>query len=143
MYRKIKILTALILVLILSACISYKPIFDDNLKFKTVGEKTADSDFKLCKSQAEKYLKNYKAKRIGNEVARKALFGGILGGVMGLIFGNTTKSLATGAVSGALFGGVYGGASVMAEDNLKPDEIKQSFITRCLNQKGYNIIGWY
>jgi len=131
------------LILTLISCVAYKPIFDQNKKFIDVGQDVANQDFENCKLQADKYLKQYKAKRIANEASRKALFGSIFGGLMGLVFGNNAKSAISGAVAGGIFGGIYGGVSVASKDNLKPDEIKQRDITRCLNQQGYDIIGWY
>jgi hypothetical protein len=31
----------------------------------------------------------------------------------------------------------------LADDKIKPDEIKKKYITRCLNQKNYEINGLY
>lgn len=131
------------LIFSLVSCVSYKPIFDQNKKFNDVGQNVANQDFENCKIQADNHLKQYKAQRIANEASRKALLGSIFGGLMGLVFGNSFESTISGAIAGGIFGGIYGGASVASEGNLKPDEIKQKHITRCLNQQGYDIIGWY
>jgi hypothetical protein len=127
------------LIIILLSCASYSPIFDKNKKFLDVGKNIANQDFESCKKDAEDYLKEYKIKKVANEARRKAL----VGGLWGLVFGNSTQSIIRGAVSGSIFGALYGGISSLGEDKISPDETKKRFITRCLNQKDYEIIGWY
>jgi hypothetical protein len=139
----IKHFTALFLVAFLFSCVSYKPVFYNNKKFKDVGSIVANQDFENCKIEAEEYLKEYKLKKASNEARRKAVAGGIFGGLWGLVFGNSTKSIIEGTLGGFIFGGLYGGFSSLADDKIKPDEIKKKYITRCLNQKNYEIIGWY
>ena len=131
------------LIITLFSCASYSPIFDKNKKFLDVGKNTANQDFESCKKDAEDYLKEYKMKKVANEARRKALVGGLFGGLWGLVFGNSTQSIIRGVVSGSIFGGLYGGISSFGEDKISPDETKKRFIIRCLNQKDYEIIGWY
>ena len=131
------------LIIILFSCASYSPIFDKNKKFLDVGKNIANQDFESCKKDSEDYLKEYKMKKVANEARRKALVGGLFGGLWGLVFGNSTQSIIRGAVSGSIFGALYGGISSLGEDKISPDETKKKFITRCLNQKDYEIIGWY
>ena len=131
------------LIIILFSCASYSPIFDKNKKFLDVGKNIANQDFQSCKKDAEDYLKEYKMKKVANEARRKALVGGLFGGLWGLVFGNSTQSIIRGVDSGSIIGGHYGGISSLGEDKISPDETKKRFITRCLNQKDYEIIGWY
>jgi len=139
----IKYFLSLTLVVILFSCASYSPIFDKNKKFIDVGEKVANEDFVECKKEAENYLDQYKLKKATNEARRKAIVGGLFGGLFGLVVGNSAQSVVGGAVGGSLFGGLYGGLSSLGEDKIEPDEVKKNYITRCLNRKEYEIIGWY
>jgi len=143
MQRILKNIIVILSLLALVSCISYKPIFDENQKFLKVGKKTAYDDFEICYDKANKYLDDYKSKRIINEVSRKAIFGSILGGISGIIFGNSARSLIKGAVAGGVVGGAYGVFSSASKGTLTNDELKQKLITQCLNQNGYEIIGWY
>ena len=143
MIANFKYLLSFFLIIILLSCASYSPIFDKNKKFLDVGKNIANQDFESCKKDAEDYLKEYKIKKVANEARRKALVGGLFGGLWGLVFGNSTQSIIRGAVSGSIFGALYGGISSLGEDKISPDETKKRFITRCLNQKDYEIIGWY
>jgi len=63
--------------------------------------------------------------------------------ISGIIFGNSARSLIKGVVAGGVMGGAYGGLSSASKGTLTNDELKQKLITQCLNQNGYEIIGWY
>jgi len=143
MISTIKYFLSLLLVVILFSCASYSPIFDNNKKFTDVGAKVANKDFVECKKEAENYLDQYKLKKATNEARRKAIVGGLFGGLWGLVFGNSAQSIIGGVVGGSIFGGLYGGLSSLGDDKINPDEVKKNYITRCLNRKEYEIIGWY
>jgi hypothetical protein len=140
MVATVKYSISLLLVMMLFACASYSPIFYQNKKFLDAGPVVADQDFQNCKIEAENYLKEYKSKGAWKEARRKALIGSIVGAAL---MGSSTETFVGGALVGSLAGGVAGGFSHVGNDKVKPDEIKNNYISRCLNQKGYDIIGWY
>lgn len=127
--------------LVLSSC-SYSPILDPHGKYAEVGKAQADEDIASCKKEADDYLDQFKAERAARETGRKAVIGGVVGAGSGLLFGGTLKSTGVGTAIGAGVGAAIGGLSVLGEDNVTPDEMKQRYMTRCLNNKGYSIIGW-
>jgi len=128
--------------LALISCSSYRPIFEQNSKFMEVGEDKANEDFKLCKKAAEDYLDKYKAERAAKEAGRKAVIGGVIGTATGAIWGRGLKSALSGSLIGAGVGAAIGGLSVLGEDKVSPDKMKQRYIINCLGQKGYSVIGW-
>jgi len=134
---------SLLTIFLLASCISYKPVFDQNNKFISVGKEQANRDFLECKRKADIYLEDYKARRAFNESGRNMVKGGIIGGFYGLLTGKNLKYALTGASVGALMGGIYGGLSVIGEDKINPDQIKKNYITNCLNNQQYQILGWY
>jgi len=138
----IKSFIAIITSLSLVSCISYRPIFEPNEKYKTVGEVQAGKDADACMKEADEYLKASKKRRMAKEGARGAGFGAIIGGIFGFLFGGNVKGLATGVAAGAGVGAVSGAGGVAAEDNLKPDQIKQRYTLNCLGKQGYQVIGW-
>jgi len=140
MIANFKYLLSFFLVIILFSCASYSPIFYQNKKFLDAGPVVADQDFQNCKIEAENYLKEYKSKGAWKEARRKALIGSIVGAAL---MGSSTETFVGGALVGSLAGAVAGGFSHVGNDKVKPDEIKNNYITRCLNQKEYEIIGWY
>ncbi len=137
--KKFVILSAVFSIL---ACSSYRPILDPNSKYLESGEAQADEDISQCKVEAEDYLDKFKAERAAREAGRKAIVGGIIGAGTGLIMGGSGKSALLGAAIGAGAGAMIAGISVYGEDKVKPDHIKQTYITNCLSRKGYSVIGW-
>jgi ABC-type dipeptide/oligopeptide/nickel transport system permease subunit len=136
-----KILLILLLIFYSFSC-SYRPIFDQNEKYLNAGEKKAQNDFEICKKSAEKYLNQYKAERAAKEAGRKAAIGGIIGATTSLIFGKGIKSTLVGTLIGVGAGASIGAIGVIGEDKIKPDEMKQRYVSSCLAQKGYSIMGW-
>jgi hypothetical protein len=136
-----KLLILTIITLSISSC-SYRPILDHNDKYNAVGEEKADADIKVCKKEAADYLDKYKAERVAKEAGRKAIIGSVIGTAAGLIWGGGIRSVLGGAAIGAGAGGVIGGLSEAGKGQVSPDEIKQRYMTNCLNGKGYSVIGW-
>jgi hypothetical protein len=126
----------------LISCSSYRPIFDENERYISVGEEKAESDFKICKKRGDEFLDKYKAERAAKEAGRKAVIGGVVGALSGAIWGKNMKSTLIGSAIGAGAGAALGGLSVLGEDKIKPDEMKQKYIVNCLASKGYSVAGW-
>jgi hypothetical protein len=126
----------------LLSCASYDPILNQNEKYLRAGKEQADQDIKLCKKAANEYLDQYKAKRAAKEAGRKAIIGGVVGAASGAIWGRSLKSAAIGTAIGAGVGAAIGGLSVAGEDKVKPDKIKQRYVSSCLGKEGYEVLGW-
>ena len=120
---------------------SYRPIFAPNTKFEKVGAEKANQDFENCNDKAEKYLAASKKRRAAKEGVRGAGIGAIFGAIFGLFTGDVS-GVAKSAAIGAGVGATARGGSVLAEDKLKPGEIKQRYVSRCLSRQGYEILGW-
>ena len=125
----------------LTSC-SYKPIFYQNQTYVQNGKDAAEAESKRCSTEADEYLKQFKARRAAKEAGRKAVVGGVIGTATGAIFGRTMKSTLVGTAIGAGVGAAMGTLSVAGEDKVKPDQMKQRYVTNCLNQKGYEVLGW-
>lgn len=135
-----KILTFL-LILSLASC-SYRPILDPHGKYLEVGEEQADADIDECKKEADAYFDKIKMERAGKEAVRKGVIWTVLGTALGFFIGGNTSSTLTGAAFGAGGGAAVGGLSVLGEDKVTPDQLKQNYMTRCLAEKGYVVLGW-
>ncbi|ODN42034.1 cell envelope biogenesis protein OmpA [Piscirickettsia litoralis] len=112
-----------------------------NAKYKRVGKVVAQKDIDLCTQEANEYLKSSKAKQVlkgaGSGAAVGAAGGAAVGVVGGLIsggWGSLLGSTAVGAGVGAAAGGTAAGIS--------PDQLKQRYISKCLTDKGYEVLGW-
>ncbi|MFT5703049.1 MAG: putative membrane protein [Rickettsiales bacterium] len=131
-----------LIILSIASCISYRPIFNPNDKYNEAGNIQANKEADICMEEADQYLKDLKSRRALKEGVRSAGWGSFIGGIFGFIFGGNVSGLVTGVAVGAGFGAASGAGGVLAEDNLKPDQLKQRYVTSCLNKKGYNILGW-
>ncbi|NBV05884.1 MAG: cell envelope biogenesis protein OmpA [Proteobacteria bacterium] len=138
----LKILTIFFTIISLASCSSYKPILYQNQTYLENGKEVADKEVERCNSEAKEYLKQFKARRAAKEAGRNAVIGGVIGTASGAIFGRTLKSTLIGTAIGAGFGAAMGALSVAGEDKVKPDQMKQRFVARCLSQKGYEVLGW-
>jgi len=125
----------------LMAC-SYKPILDPRGRHLEVGEKQADADIEICQKEADDFFDKIKMERAGKEAVRKGVIGTFFGAIIGFLSGGNGRSALGGSLIGAGVGAAVGGLSVLGEGKVKPDEMKQRYMTRCLAQKGYSVVGW-
>lgn len=118
---------------ILSSCAS-QPVLYPNSKLKKVGKERGQHDIEICTAEAEEYLENGKGKKIAKGAGAGAVIGGAMGAVAGIFAGDLGRGAFQGAAIGAAGGGTAGA--------LSPDEIKRSYVNQCLEEKGYQILGW-
>ncbi len=128
--------------LLLSSCASYRPVLDENSKYKKVGEARAERDIDMCLSKADSYLEKHKSGRMKNAAIRGAGQGAVIGGVVGLLSGGRGDTALGGAVLGAGVGAAGGALGESTKDKWKPDELKQRYVQSCLARKNYAVIGW-
>lgn len=131
----------LIIICFLSSCASFRPVLNDNEQYRRVGDLKAEQDIDSCIAAADVYLEKHKAERLKNQVGRQALGGAIVGGIFGALTGDTRSALA-GAAAGGIVGAGGGYLDEKSKDNFKPDELKQAYIAKCLQEKKYEILGW-
>jgi len=113
---------------------SSAPKLYPNKRYQAAGKAGAEKDINKCTTKADAFLESSKGKQILKGAGKGSIFGAILGGVTGLLTGDVVQGLASGAV--------IGGAAGATGEAISPERLKQSFITRCLQKKGYEIIGW-
>ena len=119
--------------LLLSSC-SSRPVLYPNSKFKTVGKKRAKHDVNKCINSAGQFLESPKGKKILKSAGKGSILGAATGAIFGLFTGDIIRSLTTGAAMGATAGGV--GAAI------SPDQLKRSYVNKCLQKQKYEIVGW-
>ena len=105
-----------------------------NSTLKSVGNGQAGLDIDACMQDADEYLESPKAKKILSSAGGGAVLGGAIGAVTGLLTGDLGGSLGRGAAIGATAGGVG--------QAISPDQLKRSYVNRCLADKGYQVMGW-
>ena len=134
-------LSASVLVLFflsLTACSYKKPVLYPNPHLKDVGQARADSDIRDCMQRARVFVKSNKGADVARRGARDAAVGAATGAAVSAALGRDVgKSAAAGAAGGGAHGVTRG-----IFDAAEPDPVFKRFVNRCLNERGYEIIGW-
>ncbi|OPY13771.1 MAG: hypothetical protein A4E66_00638 [Syntrophus sp. PtaB.Bin001] len=123
-------------ILFLMGCAS-GPVLYPNAHLKEVGEVQAQKDVAECEVLADQYVKS----DAGIEAARSTAIGGaggaVVGGAVGAVTGNLGRGIGVGAAAGAASGLVHG--IIKASE---PSPVFKNFMIRCLQERGYEVIGW-
>ena len=115
-----------------------RPQFYPNDKLRTEGPARADAAAEYCMALADEYVKT--PDRFENAVA-DGLTGAVVGTATGAVGGAVFSNAGRGAGAGAAVGGILGvlrGATTGKGDS----QSYQRFVERCLQQKGYETVGW-
>ena len=131
------------LVVGLSACSTTKPILYPNVHLQSVGNDIAERDIQACKQLAESAgadVSTGKAGSVASSTAVGAGVGAASGAVGGAIYGAAGQGSIVGAVSGAV-AGLLRGVLVSSRPS-QPNPAYANFVTRCLQEKGYEVSGW-
>lgn len=137
------ILVAGLIVFGVSACSSTKPILYPNSHFQSMGREAAEQDIEACKQMAESSGAQEGSGKGGNVAASTAVGAGVgaaSGAVGGAIYGSAAQGSIVGAVSGAVAGLLRG--IFYAARPAQPDQAYANFVSRCLQEKGYEVTGW-
>ena len=135
-----KILCFFVAACLLTGCASAKPVIYPNTHYNEVGHQAAQQDLADCIALAQSAGVSSRKNEAEEEASRAA--------------GGTAAGAATGAVGGAIAGGAAIGSVVGAATGLtaviissvfqkpKNNPIFEKFVDRCLQERGYEIVGW-
>ncbi len=115
-----------------------EPVFYPNSHLNQVGSQAAQRDVAECKQLAlGSGVNEHKEGEVGKQAAGGAAIGGAAAGAWGLVSGNALQRGLAGAAAGAAAGTVRG---TMQSSETSP--IFRNFVNRCLQERGYEVIGW-
>ncbi len=121
---------------------SAKPVLYPNEPFNRMGAQAAQAHVQACEGKA---VDAGLTPRIeDNAVARSAAHGAAVGGTLGAvagIFNGGISRVAENAAKGVVAGGATGAVSG-SFNNDKPNPIYRNFVSRCVQEKGLEVIGW-
>ena len=123
-------------VLLLTGCAT-GPVLYPNAHLQEVGEAQAHQDIAECELLADQYVKSDEGIAAAKSTAIGAAGGAVVGGAVGAVTGSFGRSVGVGAAAGAATGLVHG--IIQASE---PSPIFKNFMIRCLQEKGYEVIGW-
>lgn len=123
---------------ITTSCATKRPVLYPNEYLNKVGRETADKDIDECSQLAKAHVGKYGAgKKIAEQTAMSAAIGAATGAAVGAVTGDAGRGAAAGAAGGGASGLIFG--LFKAKD---PDPLVRQYMEKCLNDKGYTVIGW-
>ena len=135
---------AILVLLLTAACSSARPVVYPNAHLQSVGKDAMEEDLNACREMAESAGADEgkgKAGRVATNTAVGAGVGAAGGAVGGAISGAAGRGSMIGAASGAVWG-LLTGLFRVAGDSSQPSQAYRNFVTRCLEDKGYEVTGW-
>jgi hypothetical protein len=125
----------------LAACASDpQPVLYPNDHLRTLGQARADVDIAECRRMAETAGASAGADE-GERAARDAAVGGAVGGAAGAAGGAVLGRPGTGAAVGAA-SGAAGGFMRSLFRRSGPSQAYRNVVDRCLEERGYEPVGW-
>jgi hypothetical protein len=146
--KGLRISSAVLAVLMLSACSSARPVLYPNAHLQSVGKEAAEQDIEACKQLAEssgveEHIEGGKVGRVttGTAVGAGA---GAASGALGSVIAGASAGLGSmvGAASGAVWGLLTGVFYAAVGPSHQPNQAYTGFVNRCLQEKGYEVTGW-
>lgn len=125
-----------IAMLFLSGCAT-GPVLYPNAHLQAVGEAQAQRDIGACEILADQYVKSDAGIAAAKSTAIGGVGGAVIGGAAGAVTGNLGRGLGVGAAAGAATGLVHG--IIQAS---QPSPVFKNFMIKCLQDRGYEVIGW-
>ena len=115
-----------------------RPVLYPNSHLQQVGQTQAQRDTNECMALADNYgVSRTKDGEVATKTTSGALIGGVGAGAWGIVRGDAVESALAGVLAGGATGAVKGGV-----DSTRISPTFQSFVQRCLKERGYDVIGW-
>jgi hypothetical protein len=127
---------------LVASCSVKRPVLYPNAQLQKVGQAQAQLDIEDCCRRADAYIKSEPGKKIAKDAAKAGTIGAATGAAVGAVYsGAEYGGAGRGAAAGAA-GGVVSTVTSGIFESKEPSPVYQNFVNRCLNEKGYESIGW-
>ncbi|NOS79559.1 MAG: hypothetical protein HOP35_16630 [Nitrospira sp.] len=126
--------------LLMAGCAAPKPILYPNAHFRQVGESAAEQDIEDCSAMAKEAgatPSQGKSGQVAGSTTAGGAIGSAAGAVGGVVVGHPGRGAMVGAASGAT-GGLLRGLFRKSP----PSQAFKQFVNRCLQERGYEPMGW-
>src|SRR5687767_12283257 len=125
----------------LSACAAPRPVLAPNDHLRQVGKTAAQRDINQCIAQAKEngVRRQGSQEGLARDVAEDSASSAAGGAAAGAILGS--RSVGRSAAAAGVFAGIRTFFSGLFRSN-RPDPVYQIFVDRCLEQRGYEPLGW-
>jgi outer membrane lipoprotein SlyB len=135
-----KICLALVMALAVGGCASTRPVLYPNAHFNAVGAEAAERDVASCMELAEAAGAAAAGRDAGQAAARTA-GGAAVGAASGAVGGAVGGAAGSGAAIGAATGATAGLLHWLFSPP-KRSPAFENFVNRCLQERGYQPVGW-
>ena len=136
----LKIFWTLVMALAVEGCASTRPILYPNEHFNAVGSEAAERDIASCTALAASAGADSGGSDAGQAAARTA-GGAAVGAATGAVGGAVGGAAGTGAAIGAATGATAGLLHwIFSKPKRSP--AFETFVNRCLQERGYQTVGW-
>ncbi len=135
-----KVLVVLVAAAAMAGCGSTKPVLYPDEHFKTVGTEAAERDIASCMELAESSGANSGSSEAGQAAATTA-GGAAVGAASGAVGGAVAGAVGSGAAIGAASGATVGLLDWLFSKP-KHSPVFENFVNKCLQDRGYQPIGW-
>ena len=137
--------SAVFILLMLSACSGARPVLYPNAHMQSVGKEAAEQDIEACKQSAESAGAEQSSGGRGSRIVTGTAVGagaGAASGAIGSVISGASAGL--GSMIGAASGAVWGLLTSLfyAATPSQPSQAYTNFVNRCLQEKGYEVTGW-
>jgi hypothetical protein len=122
-------------------CAGPKPILYPNAHYQRVGESVAQSDIEGCRVAADAAGANRDPSQV-TQAARSAAAGGAIGGAAGAAGGAVVGRAGRGAGVGAASGAAAALMRWMLFRRPTTSQAHINYVDRCLQDLGYEPVGW-
>lgn len=126
--------------LLVQGCAAPKPILYPNAHLRQVGPSAAEQDIEDCAAMA-KEAGATSSQGKGGQVAGSATAGGAIGSAAGAVGGAVVGHPGRGAMFGAASGATGGFLRGLFRKS-PPSQAFKQFVNRCLQERGYEPVGW-
>lgn len=135
---------SLVAALTVSGCATTpQPVFYTNEHLQTVGKEAADQATLECRSQAEQAGARNGASGAVAATAESTAVGAVVGAASGAVGGAIVGAAGTGSAIGAASGATAGLLrALFGLWNSPPDPAYAAYMTRCLQDRGFETVGW-
>ncbi len=132
-----------LLVLVVAACSTPRPVLYPNLTYAEAGEEGAQADISDCVALAKDFEANppsQPGEGVTTDVLESATIGAVTGGAVGAVLGNAGRGAGAGAAGGAA--GSLVRAIFRGPRERNNETTFHLFVERCLEERGYELLGW-
>ena len=125
---------------LMSGCAAPKPILSPNAHLRQVGASAAEQEIEDCAAMA-KEAGATSSQGKGGQVAGSTTAGGAIGSAAGAVGGAVVGHPGRGAMVGAASGATGGFLRGLFRKS-PPSQAFKQFVNRCLQERGYEPMGW-